>query len=302
MKRRYTNIMSDNARQQQLEMMLGVQLRTHFPHCSLHPGWRSVSWLPGASLVRRILRSEREVGNQLSLLCPNDTNPSVWCLPGGREELDLCIQLSNECTPRAVVVSEPLGVPDGAKPRYVEAYAGTYLDSLQCILQSIQIPRAVPAGNRSSTSFIYLTNRRLQHCNFVVLSLKGLLCSDINMRVGPVEILGEHDSDQCFSSAPHISFPSQTRSFGNERLNVGKVDLLSLGGTCVFSSGAASSLYQLLFPNRSDLPWDPAAHSSSSASITGARSYAVINAIIFFFVNVDMRISLIHADSHVNIK
>jgi len=279
--------MSDSSRQQQLEMMLGVRHCAHFPNVALKPSWRAMSWPPAGSLTRRIVRSEREIGNQLSLLCASLESTTLWSFPKGADAIDLCVQLSHPSMPQALVIAEPRGVPDERKPQFVEAYAGPCLDMLRCILHETQLPRAVDAhardsaGNRHDGShFIYCVHERLSECNFVVISLKGMLAPHAEsecMASGAVEVLGESEGANALLGS--LRSASESHTIHGDR------DLMANGGCPVFSDAALPesrlgssdrkpSLSRLLFPtngetNRIDEVWEPLREQLSSACATG---------------------------------
>eukprot|EP00250_Pteridium_aquilinum_P004965 c15135_g1_i1 orf=287-3169(+) len=138
LQRRYLNVIMDSTRQKQLEMLLGLRKKRHFPTV-LDKTLQVLSRSPAC--VLKPVQS-----NFPNLNPPNDlisikSKDLIWVCPATAEIVEVFIFLKSPCHICQLLLTIAHGSIDGTSPASFDVRAGRYIDGLKLVLEGATIPR-----------------------------------------------------------------------------------------------------------------------------------------------------------------
>lgn len=148
LQRRYLNVIMDSTRQKQLEMLLGLRKKRHFPTV-LDKTLQVLSRSPAC--VLKPVQS-----NFPNLHAPSDlisikSKDLIWVCPVTADIVEVFIFLRSPCHICQLLLTIAHGLNDGTSPASFDVRAGRYIDSLKLVLEGATIPRCA-----SGTKLLYL--------------------------------------------------------------------------------------------------------------------------------------------------
>ncbi|KAH7440058.1 hypothetical protein KP509_04G089000 [Ceratopteris richardii] len=148
LQRRYLNVIMDNTRQKQLEMLLGLRRTRHFPTV-VDETRQVVSWSP-ACVIKPVQ------SNFPGLHSPNElisikSQDLIWVCPATAEVVEVFIFLRSPCHICQLLLTIAHGSSDDTSPASFDVRAGRYIDGLKLILEGATIPRCA-----NGTRLLYL--------------------------------------------------------------------------------------------------------------------------------------------------
>ena len=156
--RRYLNVVHDEKKQQQLDLMVGARLQRHLPFCvaqgmasSARPITRIISRSPAACIACNLHGFEASQQLWSPVLGPSArlAHDNCWLSyadtnKGG--EVAICVALSELASVSRILLHLGHGADDAAMPRSFDVYTGRYLDQMRPVVKGLKIPRCSGGG------------------------------------------------------------------------------------------------------------------------------------------------------------
>lgn len=147
LQRRYLNVIMDTTRQKQLEMLLGLRQKKHFPTV-LDRTLQVVSRFPAC--VLKPVQSNFPYLHPPSDLISIKSKDLIWVCPVTAEIVEVFIFLKSPCHICQLLLTISHGLEDGTSPASFDVRAGRYIDGLKLVLEGASIPRCA-----NGTKFLY---------------------------------------------------------------------------------------------------------------------------------------------------
>ncbi|MCO5576196.1 hypothetical protein L7F22_030004 [Adiantum nelumboides] len=138
LQRRYLNVIMDSTRQKQLEMLLGLRRKRHFPTVRDEP-LQVLSRSPACIL--KPVQSNFPQLHAPSDLISIKSKDVIWVCPVTAEIVEVFIFLRKPCHVCQLLLTIAHGLGDDTSPASFDVRAGRYVDGLKLVIEGATIPR-----------------------------------------------------------------------------------------------------------------------------------------------------------------
>ncbi|KAI5078715.1 hypothetical protein GOP47_0006386 [Adiantum capillus-veneris] len=138
LQRRYLNVIMDSTRQKQLQMLLGLRRKRHFPTV-VDETLQVLSRSPAC--VLKPVQSNFPQLHAPSDLISIKSKDVIWVCPVTAEIVEVFIFLSKACHICQLLLTIAHGLSDDTSPASFDVRAGRYIDSLKLVIEGATIPR-----------------------------------------------------------------------------------------------------------------------------------------------------------------